>query len=350
MTSGTRSSGWYDDPSGKPNTLRWWDGSAWTNETSSTKSTGPRDAQPDPRTISISAVGASHSAPSAEAPTFTAPPPVAVPPQAAAQAPFVPLTPAHPMPTPVVFETVEPNRGRTRALLAVGAVVLALVAGGVGYVIGASGKSKSPTTTTTAGGSSAPSANPSSADGFFGTKLTGGVTLPNGQSITGPKGKMTFSLPSDWQPQVDPKAPTDARYAISAYACPGHGNGACQRGLAIQNLRVLNGGWSDPKSLVLGMGQLLYQSRVGSATPTNVPPLKQSQTSIGSHDAYLALWHVPMVANQGGVPDAYCGVIAVNPTQGGTVMAVLQICLDNTSQAPALSQMDSIANSIKITP
>lgn len=224
-----------------------------------------------------------HTAQSAAAPTAAAPvAPVRqpVPPVPAAptppSVPTQPVAPAaqaapavpgpRPIPTSVVFETVEPDRTKRRVLLAVGAVVLSVAMAGAGYVVGHKtakpGSAKAdPTASPTV------AADPKSPNGFMGTALTGGQQLPGGRQIVGQDSKMNFMLPQDWQVQVDAKAPNEVRYAVSPYACVGHGSGACTRGLVVQNLRVFNGGWSDPKSLVLGMGQLLYNTRYGADAP-----------------------------------------------------------------------------------
>ncbi|MDH6705100.1 hypothetical protein P3T27_001808 [Kitasatospora sp. MAA19] len=331
MTTGSTPSGWYDDPSGQPNTLRWWDGSAWTDRI---------QAKPGGAAAPASAFPG-HTAQNAAASTVVSPTVPGPQPGPVAPAP-------KPIPTSVVFETVEPNRAKRRVLLAVGAVVLSVVMAGAGYVVGDktgnSGSAKAdPTAAPTATG------DPKSPNGFMGTALTGGQPLAGGRQITGQDSKMNFMLPPDWQVQVDAKNPTDVRYAVGPYACVGHGSGACTRGLVIQNLRVFNGGWSDPKSLVLGMGQLLYNARYGSDAPTPPEPVKQSAVKIQGLDGYLALWHVPMSSGSS-TPDGYCGVLQVTPAAGATTVPVLQICLDQAPEAPSLALMDQIANSVKITP
>ncbi|MFI6152321.1 hypothetical protein ACIBCA_06485 [Kitasatospora sp. NPDC051170] len=258
------------------------------------------------------------------------------------------LPPVKPVPTSVVFETVEPNRGKKRVLLAVGAVVLSAVMATGGYLVGHKGSGPG-TKAADPAKPSAPAADPKSPNGFMGTALTGGQQLPGGRQITGQDSKMNFMLPQEWQVQVDAKAPNEIRYAVNPYACVGHGSGACTRGLVVQNLRVLNGGWSDPKSLVLGMGQLLYNARYGSDSPTPPEPVKQSPVKIQGLDGYLALWHVPMSSNSS-APDSYCGVLEVTPSPGATTVPVLQICLDQAAEAPPLALMDQIANTVKITP
>ncbi|MFG2842265.1 DUF2510 domain-containing protein [Kitasatospora sp. NPDC048296] len=354
MTTGSAPSGWYDDPSGQPNTRRWWDGSTWTDRTQAKPggtpaAPGPAPAPPTPTMSSLptqTATSVPQPGPAAQ-PTPAQQPlqqPVQQPnpvpgPWPAASAP-------QPIPTSVVFETVEPNRGKKRVLLAVGAVVLSLVMAGAGYVVGhKTGDSKSPT----ASASPTAAGDPKSPNGFMGTSLTGGQTLAGGRQVTGQDGKMNFMVPQDWQVQTDAKNPNDIRYAVNPYACVGHGNGACTRGLIVQNLRVFNGGWSDPKSLVLGMGQLLYNARFGSDAPTPPEPVKQSAVKIQNMDGYLALWHVPMSSGSS-TPDSYCGVLEVTPAAGATTVPVLQICLDQASEAPPLTVMDQIANSVKITP
>ncbi|MFJ9696495.1 hypothetical protein [Kitasatospora sp. NPDC101183] len=270
----------------------------------------------------------------------------------AATAPTQPspgLPPVKPVPTSVVFETVEPDRGKKRVLLAVGAVVLAVVMAGGGYLVGHQGSTSDDSPKAGPVTPSGPAADPKSPNGFMGTALTGGQQLAGGRQITGQDSKMNFMLPQEWQVQVDAKAPNEIRYAVNPYACVGHGGGACTRGIVVQNLRVLNGGWSDPKSLVLGMGQLLYNSRYGADSPTPPEPVKQSPVKIQGMDGYLALWHVPMSSGSS-APDSYCGVLEVTPAAGATTVPVLQICLDQAAEAPPLALMDQIANTVKITP
>ncbi|MEU8513624.1 DUF2510 domain-containing protein [Kitasatospora sp. NPDC048722] len=370
MTTGSAPSGWYDDPSGQPNTLRWWDGSTWTDKIQAkpggaagapadaaaptavaAPAPGPAAAPPTPTMPSLptqTAASGPQSGPAAR----PAPAPQPVQPQVQQPAPQPnPLAgPAasapQPIPTSVVFETVDPKRGKNRILLAVGAVVLSLAMAGAGYVVGhkTGGSPKdAPSTAPAAAG------DPKSPNGFMGTALTGGQPLAGGRQVTGQDGKMNFMVPQDWQVQNDAKTPTDVRYAVNPYACVGHGNGACTRGLVVQNLRVFNGGWSDPKSLVLGMGQLLYNTRYGSDAPSPPEPVKQSAVKIQGLDGYLALWHVPMSSGSS-TPDSYCGVLEVTPAAGATTVPVLQICLDQAAEAPPLTVMDQIANSVKITP
>ncbi|MQS13961.1 DUF2510 domain-containing protein [Streptomyces kaniharaensis] len=371
MTTGSAPSGWYDDPSGQPNTLRWWDGSIWTDKiqpkpggAAAPASTFPGQAARNaaaPTAVSP-AVPAPQPAPTAPAPQPATPTMASLPNPSAAPAPQPVPTPTpapqptptpapaapKPVPTSVVFETVEPNRTKHRVLLAVGAVALSLVMAGGGYVVGhktakpGSTKADSTASPTAAG-------DPKSPNGFMGTALTGGQPLSGGRQITGQDSKMNFMLPQDWQVQVDAKAPNEVRYAVGPYACVGHGSGACTRGMVVQNLRVFNGGWSDPKSLVLGMGQLLYNARYGSDSPTPPEPVKQSAVKIQGMDGYLALWHVPM-SSSSSAPDSYCGILEVTPAAGATTVPVLQICLDQASEAPPLTLMDQIANSVKITP
>ncbi|MEV7771537.1 DUF2510 domain-containing protein [Kitasatospora sp. NPDC086791] len=354
MTTGSAPSGWYEDPSGQPDTLRWWDGSTWTDKVQAKPGGGGTPASPFPGHVAQNAAAPAAAAPTVPAPqpappVAPAPTPPAVPAQGGVPAP--PPAPGallpKPVPTSVVFETVEPDRTKRRVLLAVGAVVLSVVMAGGGYVVGhrsaEPGAAKADPTATAA------AADPKSPNGFMGTALTGGQQLQGGRQITGQDSKMNFMLPPDWQVQVDAKAPNEVRYAVNPYACVGHGNGACTRGLAIQNLRVFNGGWSDPKSLVLGMGQLLYNTRYGSDAPTPPEPVKQSAVKIQGMDGYLALWHVPMSSGSS-TPDGYCGVLEVTPAAGATTVPVLQICLDQAAEAPPLALMDQIANSVKITP
>ncbi|MEV6976657.1 DUF2510 domain-containing protein [Kitasatospora sp. NPDC093806] len=343
MTTGNTPAGWYDDPSGQPNTERWWDGSAWSGRTqakpadaATTATAGPVPGQAGPA-ATPGAFGPAASV--AATPTVIGTPAAAASP--AAPQPFTP--------TSVVFETVEPNTTKRKVLLGVGAVVLSVVMAGAGWFVGhRSAPADTPKVANSTGPKAGP-ADPKSPNGFMGTTLTGGQQLAGGKQVTGQDSKMNFMLPADWQVQTDAKNPTDIRYAVSPYACVGHGSGACTRGLVVQNLRVFNGGWSDPKSMVLGMGQLLYNTRYGAEAPTPPEPLKQSAVKIQNLDGYLALWHVPMSSTTS-TPDAYCGVLEVTPAAGATTVAVLQICLDQSAEAPALALMDQIANSVKITP
>ncbi|MFJ2575684.1 DUF2510 domain-containing protein [Kitasatospora aureofaciens] len=373
MTTGSAPSGWYDDPSGQPNTLRWWDGSTWTDKIQAKPGGASAPASAFPGQAAQSAAARNAAAPTAVSPAVPAPQPApatptmpSLPTQTAAPTPQptpapqpmqqptpapqpAPVAPApKPVPTSVVFETVEPNRTKHRVLLAVGAVVLSVAMAGGGYVLGH--KTAKPGSTKAGSTAAATAAgDPKSPNGFMGTALTGGQQLPGGRQITGQDSKMNFMLPQDWQVQVDAKAPNEIRYAIGPYACVGHGNGACTRGLVVQNLRVFNGGWSDPKSLVLGMGQLLYNARYGADAPTPPEPVKQSAVKIQGLDGYLALWHVPM-SSASSTPDSYCGVLEITPAAGATTVPVLQICLDQAAEAPPLTLMDQIANSVKITP
>ncbi|MDI2128897.1 LamG-like jellyroll fold domain-containing protein [Yinghuangia seranimata] len=116
MTTGDKPSGWYADPDGRAETLRWWDGSAWTDAVRQVPGPGPETAGgPAPR-------GYHASISAAVWPVGGEPPP----------------------PPPVRFEAVEPNRTRKRLLLGLAAVLIAAVATTGGYFWGAAGAGDDP--------------------------------------------------------------------------------------------------------------------------------------------------------------------------------------------------------------
>lgn len=171
MATGGRPSGWYQDPSGRPNSLRWWDGSTWTEDyrstsdfvRSSTVSPQPSSPAPPPfepevraaePTAAASAFGSS-GAPANEAPSWT-PPSVA--------------------PTPVQFEVVEPDRTKRRVIITVVTVVLVLIAGVGGFVIGTSGDDDK-------GSSAGSTSGPPSAPAVTVPNLVGWWKLADGQGL-----------------------------------------------------------------------------------------------------------------------------------------------------------------------
>ncbi|NUU20026.1 MAG: DUF2510 domain-containing protein [Streptomycetaceae bacterium] len=368
MVTENRPSGWYKDPSGQPDMLRWWNGTSWTD-----------DFRPQSEFLQSSSVP--QSVPTdvpADAPGDipVAPPPLSPPPfsfrdepqsareQAAAQ-PTVAASAApdpwpgsdRPIPQPVApvrFQTVEPNRTRTRLIAGAVALVVAVAAGVGGYLLGQSGDDDDKATAS-ASANTSPSASASaptdvaSPDGFSGTALVGGKTIPGGQQIVGPNQKMTFTIPTGWTPQVDPKATSEeARYVLNPYACTGRTDNACAKALVVHNLRLLSGGWSELNTLTVGMGQELVKVQTnGTKPPGSLNPIKQKAVKLQGLDGYLALWDVPMLAGQT-APGSYCGVLAVKTAADTTEIAVLQMCVDRTGDAPPVSLLDEIANSVKI--
>lgn len=353
MTTGGPPSGWYDDPSGQTASLRWWDGTAWTDDVH------PKDAAaesgPGPEgqaTVQISAV------PPKAADAVQLPSPVTVPdnsvpvPGAAAVLPPVPAFPRA-APQSVIFETVDPNLTRRRILMGVGAAVLAAAMGTVGYLVGHTGKPAAVVTGPSADplpSASRTGGDPSSPSGLMGTPIVGGVDIAGGRRLGDAPHRLSFMVPSGWQQQIDPGATGDIRYVTGPYACPGHGDGACQHGLVVENLRAIGGGWATPRDMVIGVGQVRVGNQLGLKNSSYPSPVKQLAFKIDGHDAYLALWHVPLLAGQATVPDSYCGVVTVVPTPGAPVLPTLQICVDNSPDAPPLAVMDQIADSIKLVP
>ncbi|WP_436787552.1 LamG-like jellyroll fold domain-containing protein [Yinghuangia sp. YIM S10712] len=124
MEMGGRPSGWYQDPSGRPNSQRWWDGSAWTEGYRSTS-----DPAGSP-TVSAQASVPPPAPREPEANTSVFPP-------AAYDTPS--WNQPRPVPTPVQFEAVEPDRTKKRVISIAITVVLVVVAGVGGFLIGTSG-------------------------------------------------------------------------------------------------------------------------------------------------------------------------------------------------------------------
>ncbi|NUU20027.1 MAG: DUF2510 domain-containing protein [Streptomycetaceae bacterium] len=115
MTTGDRSAGWYPDPEGPANGVRWWDGSGWGERRAAAPSAGPP---------------AAHGGdPAYRPPEFDS-----VWPSGVRSVGLDPVPPRR-----VVFEAIEPDRRRRRAALLVGGLVLALVAAAGGYFWGTSG-------------------------------------------------------------------------------------------------------------------------------------------------------------------------------------------------------------------
>jgi hypothetical protein len=263
--------------------------------------------------------------------------------------------------TPVQFEAVEPNRTKRRVVFATISVVLAAAVGIGGYLLGtnkgddkdaaANTGTSAPDATAAPSGSGGPAeGDPSNPEGFGGTALTGGRAVPEWQQITGPNGRVTFNIPRDWTPLVDPKATgQEARYVLNPYPCTGRTGPNCNRAMVVQNRRALSGGWSDLKSLVLGMGGELITAESGGTKPpaAAAEPVKQRPVQIEGREGYLALWSLPAVAGKS-APAEYCGVIAVKVAPTGNETAVMQICLDRAAEAPPLADMDKIANSMRI--
>ncbi|GAA4963766.1 DUF2510 domain-containing protein [Yinghuangia aomiensis] len=347
MATDNRPSGWYSDPSGQPDMLRWWNGTAWTDDFRPQSDFLQTTGEPQDSANSL-------HPPQGPQPPFTMQESASQPTVAASSAPWPGADRPIPAPvTPVRFEAVEPDKTRTRVVALTVAVVLAAAAGIGGYFLGTSGKSddkaEPSSTSTSPVGSTAPG-DVNSPQGFAGTALAGGKQIPGGQVVTGPKQRVTFSVPAGWTPQVDPKATSEeARYVLSSYPCTGRTGGVCTKGTVVQNLRLLSGGWSDLKSLALGMGQELITVQSGGTKPPGVTgPLKQAPVQIQGLDGYLALWDLPMVAGQT-APSSYCGILTVRVSPSTSEIAVLEMCLDRTADAPPVSLMDEIANSVRVT-
>ncbi|NUS54180.1 MAG: DUF2510 domain-containing protein [Streptomycetaceae bacterium] len=191
MATGGRPSGWYQDPSGRPNSLRWWDGSTWTEDYRSTSDfvrsssvSPPTPLTPPPAEYSGEAAGAAQ-------PTVSA---SAFPPGAGAQSgdPFGAAS--RPPVVPVQFEAVEPNRTKRRIVWTVIGVVLAAAAGIGGYIAGTSGdKDKAETTSSS---SSAPHVNVPNLAGWW--KLADG----SGQSAADATGRQQAGAAGvvEWSP------------------------------------------------------------------------------------------------------------------------------------------------------
>lgn len=352
MVTENRPSGWYKDPSGQPNTLRWWNGSSWTDDfrlqSDFLESSNAGDqAQGNAQNSAAQAPPAGPQPPytvrdeaSAAQPTMAA---SASPPWPGADRPI-------PQPTPVQFEAVEPDRRKRFVVMAVVAAVLAVATGVGGYFLGQGDDDKATKTSGPSPTVSATVALPTdvtSPEGFAGTPLAGGKPIPGAQPITGPKETATFSVPAGWTPQVDPKATSEEnRFVLAPYQCTGRTGNTCAQGTVVHNLRLLSGGWSDLKSLTLGMGGELLAVQGGTTDAGPKPPLKQNAFTFQGSDAYLAMWDLPNLVGKT-APSSYCGVLAVRI---GTTeeVAVFQMCLDRTAEAPAVSLMDEIANSIQL--
>ncbi|MEU8134702.1 DUF2510 domain-containing protein [Streptodolium elevatio] len=353
MVTENRPSGWYKDPSGQPNTLRWWNGSSWTDDfrlqsdflgSSNTGDEAQSNAQNS----------AAQAPPAGPQPPYTVHDEVAAQPTVAASASVQPPWPGadRPIPQPIAsvqFEAVEPDRRKRFVIMAVVAAVLAVGTGLGGYFLGQGDDDKATTTAgpspTTSATVAAP-ADVTSPDGFAGSALAGGKPIPGAQAITGPKEIAKFSVPAGWTPQVNPKATSEeSRFVLAPYECTGRAANTCTRGTVVHNLRLLSGGWSDLKSLTLGMGGELLAVQ-GGTPEVAAKPLKQQAITFQGNDAYLALWDLPNLVGKT-APSSYCGVLSVRI---GTTeeVAVFQMCLDRTAEAPAVSLMDEIANSIQM--
>lgn len=398
MATENRPSGWYPDPSGRPNSLRWWDGSAWTGDfllVPESDDRGELAAQPtmvapvtqdpgplpraadrpvvsradEPTRMGIQSGGPRPAAPAAAQQPVAGPGSPGSQGSQGGQGPEGDRQPEAPWPgvdrpapvTPVQFEAVEPNRAKRRIVTVTLSVVLAAAVGVGGYLLGTSKDDKKDTAKTggaaaTAPGSAAPSnatpaGDPANLDGFAGAKLAGGQNVAGWQSVMGPNGRVAFDLPRDWAPQVDPKtAGQEARYVLNPYECTGRTGPTCYRAQLVQNRRGLSGGWSDLKSLVRGMGGELVTAQSGGAKPpgAGIDPIKERTVQIQGREAYLALWSLPTVAGKS-APASYCGVIAVKIAPSTNETAVMQICVDRAADAPPLQVMDQIANSMRIS-
>ncbi|WP_436776002.1 DUF2510 domain-containing protein [Yinghuangia sp. YIM S09857] len=367
MVTENRPSGWYKDPSGQPNTLRWWNGSSWTDDFRLQSDFLQSSSAGDQAQANAQDSGAP-APPSGPQPPYTvrdeaaaSQPTVAAPASGAGSASSSSSSPSssppwpgadRPIPqpiTPVQFEAVEPNRRKRFVIMAVVAAVIAVGTGVGGYFLGQGDDDKTTTT-------SAPSSTPpptvalptdvASPDGFAGTPLAGGKPIAGAQSVTGPKEIVVFSVPTGWTPQVDPKATSEEnRFVLAPYECTGRAGGSCSRGTVVHNLRLLSGGWSDLKSLTLGMGGELVAVQTDAAEPAP-KPLKQQALTLQGNDAYLVMWDLPNLVGKT-APSSYCGVLSVR-VGTTTEVAVFQMCLDRTAEAPPVSLMDEIANSIQV--
>ncbi|WP_436776638.1 LamG-like jellyroll fold domain-containing protein [Yinghuangia sp. YIM S09857] len=177
MATGAKPAGWYEDPHGYTGTARWWDGSAWTEETRPIGEAGTEAGiEAGPEAVEPVEAGDEDTT-SPDAPSTPAPPnpvpaadrgptPAAVPGSVWPAAALAASVPPEPPPQRVVFEVLDPNRRRKRIGAAVGFGTVAVMATVFGILFGASDDDgKSPAADASRPTASAPASGPAPGGG-----------------------------------------------------------------------------------------------------------------------------------------------------------------------------------------
>jgi hypothetical protein len=257
---------------------------------------------------------------------------------------------------PLGIGAISPGRrSRTKALIAVGVVVV-LVGGGIGTYVALHNSGS--TSATSSGLQSSPTPGPGNGGlgngnglgGLGGGGLGGGpsaspaptVTGGSGQTVSDPIDGMTIPVPSGWTATSGSTSGQGSWPALSTgpYTCPSalsQANGAsstarCTRG----GVSFATTAGSDAQSVATSDVGTLAQGNYGNLASHSV--VSQGAVTVAGRAGYQVTWSV--VPNYSG-PSGTVEAIAVPvPGQSG-YFTLIDIGVDQSSQAPSLSSVNA---------
>ncbi len=254
--------------------------------------------------------------------------------------------------------SVPPRRSRTRTLIAAG-VIVALVGGGVGTYLAlqnsgstdtaSSGPQPTPTTIPSPGGGNG-NGGLGGGNGGLGNPASPGaspspmptVTGGTGRTVSDPIDGLTIPVPSGWTATAGSATGQGTWPALGTgpYTCPtgltqsnGSGSAAvCTRGGL--NFGTTSG--TTAQSVATSSIATLAKNNYGNLSSHNV--VNQGAITVAGRAGYQITWSVvPSYVGPSGTVE----VIAVPVPGHSTFFTLIDIGLDQTSQAPSLSSVNT---------
>lgn len=239
------------------------------------------------------------------------------------------------------------RRGRTRALIAAGIIVI-LAGAGVGIYFAVHNSNAGTATASSTppapnngggnnngngGGNGGGNGNPSPSPSPQPT-VNGG----SGQAVTDPINGLTIPVPSGWS-GIGGTSTTGAALSTGPYTCPSAlaaqnpgTNAQCTRGGVDLNLVQGSGAQQVASSYIATLAKDNY------GTLTSHTVVKQGAITVAGQSGYQITWSVvPSYQGPGGTVEA---IAFPSPAQPGNY-ALIDVGVDNTSQAPSLSSVNS---------